>query len=67
MEKTENKNEGIIFPKGEKAPAESFTGTVFVQMLAPKTENNNFSIGSVTFEQGGRTNWTRIRRDKFCS
>lgn len=25
MEKTENKNEGAIFPKGEKAPAETFT------------------------------------------
>jgi len=57
MEKTENKNENTIFPKGEKAPAENFTGTVFVQMLAPKTENNNFSIASVTFEPSGRTNW----------
>jgi len=57
MEKTENKNETGIFPKGDRAPAESFTGTVFVQMLAPKTENNNFSIASVTFEPNGRTNW----------
>lgn len=46
-----------IFPKGEKAPAENFTGTVYVQMLAPKTENNNFSIGNVTFEAGARSNW----------
>ncbi len=40
MEKTENKwenkTENTIFPKGEKAPAETFTGTVFVQILAPK-------------------------------
>lgn len=57
MDKTENKNEGAIFPKGDKAPAENFTGTVYLQMLAPKTENNNFSIGSVTFEQGARSNW----------
>lgn len=57
MEKTENKNENTIFPKGNKAPAENFTGTVFVQPLAPKTENNNFSIGSVTFEPGARSNW----------
>ena len=57
MDKTENKNEGAIFPKGEKAPADNFTGTVYVQMLAPKTENNNFSIGSVTFEPGARSNW----------
>src|SRR5688500_16406027 len=57
VERTENKNENTIFPKGNKAPAENFTGTVFVQPLASKTENNNFSIGSVTFEPGARSNW----------
>jgi quercetin dioxygenase-like cupin family protein len=57
MEKTESKNENTIFPKGEKAPAENFTGTVYVQMLAPQTENNNFSIASVSFEPSARTNW----------
>src|ERR671921_883 len=57
VEKTVNKNEGAIFPKGEKAPAENFTGTVFLQMLAQKTESNNYSIGSVTFEPGARSNW----------
>lgn len=57
MEKMEYKNGGAIFPKGEKAPADNFTGTVYVQPLAPKTENNNFSIGSVTFEPGARSNW----------
>jgi 4-carboxymuconolactone decarboxylase len=56
-EKTENKNEGTIFPKGEKAPVETFTGTVYVQPLAPKNENNNFSVASVTFEPGARANW----------
>ena len=53
MEKTGN----TIFPKGEKAPAENFTGTVYVQALSPKTENNNFSVASVSFEPGARTNW----------
>lgn len=57
MENKENINENAIFPKGEAAPAENFTGTVFVQMLAPKTANNNFSIGSVTFEPSARSNW----------
>lgn len=57
MEKTENKNEEAIFPKGNKAPAENFTGTVFLQMLAPKSETNNFSIGSVTFEPNARSYW----------
>lgn len=57
MEKTENKNDNVIFPKGDKAPAENFTGTVYLQPLAPKTANNNYSIGSVTFEPGARSNW----------
>lgn len=46
-----------VFPKGEKGPADWFTGTVYVQMLAPTTENNNFSIGNVTFEAGARSHW----------
>lgn len=57
MEKTENKTENTIFPRGEKNPAANFTGTVYVQILAPKTENNNFSIASVTFEPGARAYW----------
>src|SRR5688572_12214621 len=57
MEKTEDKTENTIFPKGEKAPAETFTGTVYVQPLAPKNANNNFSVASVTFEPGARAFW----------
>jgi quercetin dioxygenase-like cupin family protein/alkylhydroperoxidase/carboxymuconolactone decarboxylase family protein YurZ len=57
METKQNKNEGSIFPKGDKAPAEYFTGTVYLYMLAPKTESNHYSLGSVTFEPGARSNW----------
>ncbi len=57
MENAEAKTENTIFPKGEKAPAETFTGTVYVQPLAPKNENNNFSVASVTFEPGARAFW----------
>ena len=57
MEKMESQNHGVIFPKGEKAPADYFTGTVYLQMLAKKTESNDYSIGSVTFEPGARSNW----------
>lgn len=53
----ENKNEGAIFPKGERGPADCFRGTVYVQMLAQKTEDNNYSIASVTFEPRARSNW----------
>lgn len=57
MQSAESETDNSIFPKGEKVPAENFTGTVYVQPLAPKNENNNFSIGSVTFEPNARSNW----------
>ena len=57
METTQNKNEGSIFPKGERAPADYFTGTVYLHMLAQKTESNHYSLSSVTFEPGARSNW----------
>ncbi|MEP7213637.1 MAG: cupin domain-containing protein [Acidobacteriota bacterium] len=57
MENTEMKTEDAIFPKGERAPADYFTGTVYLQMLAQKTGGNDYSIGSVTFEPGARSNW----------
>ena len=56
METAENKSKGI-FPKGEPAPADYFTGKVYLQMLAQKTESNDYSVGSVTFEPGARSNW----------
>lgn len=57
MEPTKNDNEINIFPKGEKGPAAYFTGTPWVQILVPKDETGAYSIGSVTFEPGARTNW----------
>jgi 4-carboxymuconolactone decarboxylase len=46
-----------VFPRGDKAPQDTFTGTVYVQPLAPRNENNNFSVASVTFEPGARAFW----------
>ncbi|HUR96965.1 MAG TPA: cupin domain-containing protein [Pyrinomonadaceae bacterium] len=46
-----------IFPKGDRNSAEYFTGPVFLQILAPKSAGNDYSIGSVTFEPGARSNW----------
>lgn len=55
MESTEN---GIvIFPKGEKASADYFTGTAWVNILVPKDETESYSIGNVAFEPGCRNNW----------
>src|SRR5437588_9096556 len=57
MEKTEYENQGAIFPRGERGASDYFTGTVYVQVLAQKTESNDYSIASVTFEPGARSNW----------
>ena len=46
-----------IFPKGEKAPADYFTGTVWVQLLVPNDPTFNCQIGNVVFEPGARNNW----------
>lgn len=47
----------MIFPKGEKGPAEWFTGSVWVNTLMQKTENLNYVIGDVKFEPKARTFW----------
>lgn len=46
-----------IFPKGEKASTEYFTGTAWVNMLVPKDETEYYSIADVVFEPGCRNNW----------
>ena len=45
------------FPRGDQAPPDSFTGTVYVHPLAAKNANNNFSVASVTFQPGARAFW----------
>ncbi len=57
QDKTQTNEDKMLFPLGDNAPAEYFTGTVFVQMLTPKTGGNNYSLASVTFEPGARSNW----------
>ncbi|MEO5681305.1 MAG: cupin domain-containing protein [Chitinophagaceae bacterium] len=46
-----------IFPRGEKASADYFTGTAWVQMLVLKEDIFNCPIGNVIFEPGCRNNW----------
>lgn len=46
-----------VFPKGERITNGYFTGEAYLQMLLSQDENNEFSIGNVTFEPGARTNW----------
>jgi 4-carboxymuconolactone decarboxylase len=47
----------MIFPKGDKAPADYFTGTAWVNILVPKDETGRYAIGNVVFEPGCRNNW----------
>jgi quercetin dioxygenase-like cupin family protein len=55
MNTTENQK--TIFPKGDRAPVEYFTGTVWVKMILPNDPNLNCQIGNVIFEPGARNNW----------
>jgi quercetin dioxygenase-like cupin family protein len=45
------------FPKGERAPAATFTGTVYVQPLVKDDPTLNCISSSVTFEPGARSHW----------
>jgi len=46
-----------IFPRGEKAPAEYFTGTAWIKFLVPNDPIINTQVGNVVFESGARNNW----------
>src|SRR6478752_5158739 len=46
-----------LFTKGDKLPNKNFTGDAYLHPLLAKDKNNEFALGSVTFEPGARTNW----------
>ncbi|MCC6287980.1 MAG: cupin domain-containing protein [Chitinophagaceae bacterium] len=53
--KSEQSN--LLFPKGEKLPEQWFTGNAYLQPLLARDKNNDFTIGSVSFEENARTHW----------
>jgi quercetin dioxygenase-like cupin family protein len=57
--KSENKATDLqaIFPKGEKGPAENFTGNAWNTGLVENDTTYNTVIGNVYFEPGARSNW----------
>lgn len=57
QEKMTTENTTALFPKGEKLTNGYFTGDAYLQTLLSKDKNNDFVLGSVTFEPGARTNW----------
>jgi len=46
-----------IFARGVRAPANHFTGIVWVNMVVQAQDQLDCLIGVVTFEPGARTNW----------
>jgi quercetin dioxygenase-like cupin family protein len=52
-----SENQNAIFPRGERAPADYFTGKVWVKPLVPDDQVFNCVIGNVIFEPGARNNW----------
>jgi quercetin dioxygenase-like cupin family protein len=52
-----SEDQNTIFPKGEKAPADYFTGTAWVKILVPNDPDLNCQVGNVVFEPGARNNW----------
>lgn len=46
-----------LFPKGDKLTNGYFTGEAYLNVLLAKDSNNEFALGSVTFESGARTLW----------
>ena len=48
---------GAIFPKGEKGPAENFTGNAWNTGLVANDTTYNTVVGNVYFEPGARSNW----------
>lgn len=46
-----------IFPLGEKASSDYFTGTAWVTILVPQDVTQSYAIGNVVFEPRCRNNW----------
>jgi 4-carboxymuconolactone decarboxylase len=56
--KTKDMETTSIFPKGAPGSSDYFTGIVHVQGLVnPDEIEGLYSVGSVTFEPSGKTNW----------
>ena len=57
MKTSDNEYNNAIFPNGDLAPSEYFTGKAWVKMLVPNDPVLNTAVGNVVFEAGARNNW----------
>jgi len=53
----DSKEVQAIFPKGDKGPAENFTGNAYNYSLVNNDSVYNTVVGNVYFEPGARSNW----------
>lgn len=58
-------NDSSLFPKGDKLSNEWFSGDAYLKPLLAKDKNNDFALGSVTFEPGARTHWHTHPKGRF--
>lgn len=49
--------QATIFAKGDRGPAQNFTGTVWVKPLVPNDSTYTTVVSNVLFEPGARTFW----------
>ena len=52
-----NESNNTMFPKGDNASPDYFTGTAWVKNLVPADDTFNTLIGNVVFAPGARNNW----------
>lgn len=56
-ESMKNEDQTALFPRGNRLSNDYFTGNAFLQPLVARDKNNDFVLGSVSFESGARTHW----------
>jgi quercetin dioxygenase-like cupin family protein len=57
QDKNTIENQESIFGIGDKAPAERFSGSVWIKPMVAPADQLDCIIANVTFEAGARTNW----------
>ena len=65
MNTKENQATTSIFPKGDKATPEYFTGTAWVKTLLANDDTLTTIISNVVFEPGARNNWHTHRASQI--
>jgi len=56
---TTSENKETLFPIGENASPDYFTGHVTIRNLVTGDDQLNTVVGNVVFEAGARNNWHR--------